>query len=306
MEIAVTGRHHLLIIGSPGSGKTMAARRIPTILPQLSKEEKMEVQAIYDATGIPRYLEDDTRPFRQPHPMIPKAAFLGGGKTPTAGEITLAHHGILFLDEFMEFKTECIEALRQPLEDGTIDITRNGIYHKFPADFQLIATMNPCPCGYGLEDGICRCTYHEKKRYLKKLSGPILDRFDMVLCLSKKRLIHRRYKKRVKKHPIRSKNASKQPSKEKKVIKNYQCSDTSHLSHIQLNKLLHLSKECKEILDIAYQSGKITRRGMDKILKVALTIMLMENESEIKPIHLMEAMTFRNTGFIKEVLEYGR
>ena len=165
----------------------MAARRIPTILPQLSKEEKMEVQAIYDATGIPRYLEDDTRPFRQPHPMIPKAAFLGGGKTPTAGEITLAHHGILFLDEFMEFKTECIEALRQPLEDGTIDITRNGIYHKFPADFQLIATMNPCPCGYGLEDGICRCTYHEKKRYLKKLSGPILDRFDMVLCLSKKR-----------------------------------------------------------------------------------------------------------------------
>ena len=162
MEIAVTGRHHLLIIGSPGSGKTMAARRIPTILPQLSKEEKMEVQAIYDATGIPRYLEDDTRPFRQPHPMIPKAAFLGGGKTPTAGEITLAHHGILFLDEFMEFKTECIEALRQPLEDGTIDITRNGIYHKFPADFQLIATMNPCPCGYGLEDGICRCTYHER------------------------------------------------------------------------------------------------------------------------------------------------
>lgn len=143
MEIAVTGRHHLLVIGSPGSGKTMAARRIPTILPQLSKEEKMEVQAIYDATGIPRYLEDDTRPFRQPHPMIPKAAFLGGGKTPTAGEITLAHHGILFLDEFMEFKTECIEALRQPLEDGTIDITRNGIYHKFPADFQLIATMNP-------------------------------------------------------------------------------------------------------------------------------------------------------------------
>ena len=120
----------------------MAARRIPTILPQLSKEEKMEVQAIYDATGIPRYLEDDTRPFRQPHPMIPKAAFLGGGKTPTAGEITLAHHGILFLDEFMEFKTECIEALRQPLEDGTIDITRNGIYHKFPADFQLIATMS--------------------------------------------------------------------------------------------------------------------------------------------------------------------
>ena len=153
---------------------------------------------------------------------------------------------------------------------------------------------------------VCRCTYHEKKRYLKKLSGPILDRFDMVLCLSKKRLIHRRYKKRVKKHPIRSKNASKQPSKEKKLLKNYQCSDTSHLSHIQLNKLLHLSKECKEILDIAYRSGKITRRGMDKILKVALTIMLMENESEIKPIHLMEAMTFRNTGFIKEVLEYGR
>ena len=271
------------------------------------KEEKMEVQAIYDATGIPRYLEDDTRPFRQPHPMIPKAAFLGGGKTPTAGEITLAHHGILFLDEFMEFKTECIEALRQPLEDGTIDITRNGIYHKFPADFQLIATMNPCPCGYGLEDGICRCTYHEKKRYLKKLSGPILDRFDMVLCLSKKEADTQKIQKESQEtsHQIKERIETT-IQREKKLLKNYQCSDTSHLSHIQLNKLLHLSKECKEILDIAYRSGKITRRGMDKILKVALTIMLMENESEIKPIHLMEAMTFRNTGFIKEVLEYGR
>lgn len=307
MEIAVTGRHHLLIIGSPGSGKTMAARRIPTILPQLSKEEKMEVQAIYDATGIPRYLEDDTRPFRQPHPMIPKAAFLGGGKTPTAGEITLAHHGILFLDEFMEFKTECIEALRQPLEDGTIDITRNGIYHKFPADFQLIATMNPCPCGYGLEDGICRCTYYEKKRYLKKLSGPILDRFDMVLCLSKKEADTQKIQKESQETSNQIKERIETTiQREKKLLKNYQCSDTSHLSHIQLNKLLHLSKECKEILDIAYRSGKITRRGMDKILKVALTIMLMENESEIKPIHLMEAMTFRNTEFIKEVLEYGR
>ena len=277
------------------------------IISRMSKEEKMEVQAIYDATGIPRYLEDDTRPFRQPHPMIPKAAFLGGGKTPTAGEITLAHHGILFLDEFMEFKTECIEALRQPLEDGTIDITRNGIYHKFPADFQLIATMNPCPCGYGLEDGICRCTYHEKKRYLKKLSGPILDRFDMVLCLSKKEADTQKIQKESQEtsHQIKERIETT-IQREKKLLKNYQCSDTSHLSHIQLNKLLHLSKECKEILDIAYRSGKITRRGMDKILKVALTIMLMENESEIKPIHLMEAMTFRNTGFIKEVLEYGR
>lgn len=196
---------------------------------------------------------------------------------------------------------------KQPLEDGTIDITRNGIYHKFPADFQLIATMNPCPCGYGLEDGICRCTYHEKKRYLKKLSGPILDRFDMVLCLSKKEADTQKIQKESQETSNQIKERIETTiQREKKLLKNYQCSDTSHLSHIQLNKLLHLSKECKEILDIAYRSGKITRRGMDKILKVALTIMLMENESEIKPIHLMEAMTFRNTGFIKEVLEYGR
>ncbi len=268
----------------------------------------MEVQAIYDATGIQRYLEDNTRPFRQPHPMIPKAAFLGGGKTPTAGEITLAHYGILFLDEFMEFKTECIEALRQPLEDGTIDITRNGIYHQFPADFQLIATMNPCPCGYGLEDGICRCTYHEKKRYLKKLSGPILDRFDMVLCISKKdhNLQKAKQKEMVETSSQIKKRIKTTIQREKNLLKNDSCNAIGQLSHIQLNKIIHLSKECKEILDIAYQSGKITRRGMDKILKVALTIMLMENESEIKPIHLMEAMTFRNTDFIREVLEYGR
>ena len=305
IEIAVTGRHHLLIIGSPGSGKTMAARRIPTILPPLSKEEKMEVQSIYDATGIPRCLEDDTRPFRQPHSLIPKGAFLGGGVTPQAGEITLAHRGILFLDEFTEFKTECIESLRQPLEDGIMELTRNGTYYPFPADFQLIATMNPCPCGYALEDGKCRCTYNEKKRYLKKLSGPILDRFDMILCLNQSNLNQEKKEIRETSKEIR-KRIIKNIQKEKTLLKNYKCSDTSHLSHIQLNKIIHLSKECKEILDIAYQSGKITRRGMDKILKVALTIMLMENASEIKPIHLMEAMTFRNTDFIREVLEYGR
>lgn len=167
--------------------------------------------------------------------------------------------------------------------------------------------LNPCPCGYGLEDGICRCTYHEKKRYLKKLSGPILDRFDMVICLSKKEADTQKIQKESQETSDQIKERIETTiQREKKLLKNYQCSDTSHLSHIQLNKLLHLSKECKEILDIAYRSGKITRRGMDKILKVALTIMLMENESEIKPIHLMEAMTFRNTGFIKEVLEYGR
>lgn len=308
VEIAVAGRHHLLIIGSPGSGKTMAAKRIPTILPPLSKEEKMEVQAIYDATGIPRYLEDDTRPFRQPHPLIPKAAFLGGGRIPKAGEITLAHHGILFMDEFMEFKTECIEALRQPLEDGTIDLTRNGIFYRFPADFQLIATSNPCLCGYALEDGVCRCTFNEKKRYLKKLSGPILDRFDMILCLTQRDIS----KQKTKEKEIREtsnqikKRIDETIQREKNLLKNSKCSAISHLSHIQLKKIIHLSKECQEILDIAYQSGKITRRGMDKILKVALTIMLTENETEIKPIHLMEAMTFRNTDFIKEVLEYGR
>lgn len=305
IEIAITGGHHLLIIGSPGSGKTMAARRIKTILPPLTKEEKMEVQSIYDATGIPRFLEDNERPFRQPHPLIPKAAFLGGGTTPQAGEITLAHHGILFLDEFTEFKTECIEAMRQPLEDGRIDITRNGTYYPFPADFQLIATMNPCACGYALEDGKCRCTYNERKRYLKKLSGPILDRFDMVLCLNK--TDHNKVQEEVRETSKTIKTRIiKNIQKEKIFLKNTKSSDISHLSHIQLKKITNLSKECKDILDIAYQSGKITRRGMDKILKVALTIMIMDGEKEIKPIHLMEAMTFRNTDFIKEVLEYGR
>ena len=172
----------------------------------------------------------------------------------------------------------------------------------------MFGWFNPCLCGYALEDGVCRCTFNEKKRYLKKLSGPILDRFDMILCLTQRDIS----KQKTKEKEIREtsnqikKRIDETIQREKNLLKNSKCSAISHLSHIQLKKIIHLSKECQEILDIAYQSGKITRRGMDRILKVALTIMLTENETEIKPIHLMEAMTFRNTDFIKEVLEYGR
>lgn len=308
IEIAVTGRHHLLVAGAPGSGKSMALRRIPTILPELSTEDRLEVQSIYDAAGISRNLMDPRPPFRTPHSTIPRAAFLGGGKMPKAGEITLSHHGILFMDEFMEYRVECLEGLRIPLEEKQLKISRMGLYMVFPADFLLIAAMNPCPCGYALEDGKCRCSYHDKKRYLKKLSGPLLDRFDLILGTvdlreegefeqieEKGSETSEQIKKRIERHIL----------KERKSLdgSTYRYFSEIHPQHLDL--YCPMESECMNLLNTAYDMGKITRRGADKIRRVAMTIAVMDDKKKISPVHIMEAMTFRNSNFIKEVLEYG-
>ena len=302
VEAAVTGRHHLLLVGSPGSGKTMAVKRIPTILPPLTDSQRLEVQSIYDAAGISRNIADWRCPVRMPHSSIPKGALIGGGQEPKAGEITLAHHGILVMDELMEFRQECLEALRQPLEEKRIQVNRLGWNYVFPADFQMIGTMNPCPCGFALEDGRCRCSQLKKRQYLRKLSGPLLDRFDMVLTVKEE------------KEPARPPETSKEIRS--RVINNIQlekerlagtgCSFFSELKAEDVMRLCRPSAEVRKLLETAADMKKISRRGIHKILKLSMTLSLMDGEDNICPVHVLEAMTFRNTGFVEEVAGDGR
>lgn len=301
-EAAVTGRHHLLLVGSPGSGKTMAVKRIPTILAPLTDAERLEVQSIYDASGIYRNIADWRRPVRIPHSSIPKGALIGGGQEPKGGEITLAHHGILVMDELMEFRQECLEALRQPLEEKRIQINRLGWNYIFPADFQMIGTMNPCPCGFALEDGRCRCSQLKRQQYLRKLSGPFLDRFDMVLTVKEE------------KETTNSAETSKEI--QRRVMDNIQAEKErldgtgySFFSEIKAGDVMRLcrpSREIMELLAAAVDMRKISRRGVHKILKLSMTLSLMDGEESIRPIHVMEAMTYRNTDFVEEVTKDGR
>lgn len=300
IEIAVTGKHHMLIAGSPGSGKTMAVKRIPSILYPLTDDERLEVQSIYDATGVPRNIMDTDRPFRIPHSSISKAAFTGGGKNPKAGEITLAHLGILFLDEMMDFRTECLEALKQPLEDNEIIMNRLGKNYIFPADFQLIGIMNPCPCGYGLEEGKCRCSYYEKRRYLKKLSGPLLDRFDMILSAVEEKtaieINQSESSKTIKNRIIENVN------KEKQLLRKTGYSFFSEIKAFDMKKLCNISKDGEALICNIYKDGKISKRGVDKIKKLSMTIALMDDQEQIQPYHIIEALSYRNDSFLKEVL----
>lgn len=312
IEIAITGRHHLLIAGAPGSGKSMAVKRIPTILPELSAEHRLEVQSIYDASGIPRHLMDPRPPFRTPHSTITRAALLGGGKIPGAGEITLAHHGIMFMDELIDFRTECLEGLRIPLEEKQLELHRAGSQIIFPADFLLIAAMNPCPCGYALEDGKCRCSYYEKKRYLKKLSGPLVDRFDLILGVKEQRddtkILSEIYKERETAAETSKQMKSRMEESiamEQKLLAGSGYQYFGEVLPQHMDVYCPMEEEGINFLNAAYDMGKITRRGADKIRRVAMTIAVMEHQTKILPIYLMEAMTFRNADFIKEVLEYG-
>ena len=185
LEIAASGRHNLLVIGPPGSGKTMAARRLPSILPELTFHEALEITKIYSVAGLLNAHEGliYNRPFRSPHHTSSSIAIIGGGRIPKPGEVSLSHCGVLFLDELPEFSKASLEALRQPLEDKVVHISRiNGSY-TYPADFMLLAAMNPCPCGYYGTDGgkQCRCTPYQINRYINKISGPLMDRIDIIV-----------------------------------------------------------------------------------------------------------------------------
>lgn len=296
MEISAAGNHNLIMIGPPGSGKTMAAMRLPSIMPKLSFEESIECTKIYSVTGnLKENKLIKNRPFRNPHHTSSSVALIGGGRIPKPGEISLAHNGTLFLDELPEFNKSTIEVLRQPLEEGSVTISRANASLTYPANFLLIAGMNPCPCGYyGQQTQQCTCTIPQIQRYLNKISKPILDRIDLHIEVSP-----------VKFKDLTEKTKKEESSKEirKRVVKareiqklrfiNTNILYNSQMNSKEIDKYIKLDDDLKKICELAFHKYKFSARSFNKILKISRTIADLENSENIKKSHLLEAIRYR-------------
>jgi len=294
IEVAVSGSHNILMIGSPGSGKTMIARRIPTILPSLTLEEALEITKIHSVSGLLNGPIVFERPFRSPHHTISDIALIGGGHVPKPGEVSLAHNGVLFLDEFSEFHRDVIESLRQPLEDGKVSISRAKGRIEFPSRFLLVAATNPCPCGwYGDSQRECHCTLSQILKYRKKLSGPILDRIDIhieITSLSSKFLIEEKEEEsseEIKKRVEKAREIQKERFKNEGIYFN------AHMNTSLIKKYCIMTDESKKLLQDALENLKISARAYDKIRKVARTIADLDNSEKILPHHISEAIQYR-------------
>jgi len=297
MEVAAAGGHNILFLGPPGSGKSMLAKRFPTILPELSAEEALETTKIYSIAGQLKGAGlISSRPVRSPHHTVSYAAMAGGGSWPRPGEISLAHNGVLFLDEFPEFRRDVIETLRQPLESGEITITRVRRSLRYAARFILIAAMNPCPCGYFTDPHkMCRCSPNQIQRYLSKISGPILDRIDIHLevpRLEYKQLSEKRsgeFSSVIKERVERCRRLQEERFE---PLKNRPACN-AQMSSKETETYCVLSKEAKELLKTAILELGISARAYDKILKISRTIADMENCVTIESHHLSEAVGYR-------------
>ena len=297
LEVAVSGGHNLLLIGPPGAGKSLAARCVRTILPSMDLEEAIEVTRIYSIAGelAPGEGLKVVRPFRTPHHSVSAAGMAGGGIWPRPGEISLAHRGILYLDELPEYHPETLELLREPLEEGRIVISRNAGSYTFPAQFQLIASMNPCKCGYYPDRNRCRCTPNESRRYLSHISQPFLDRIDM--CMDVKQASYEEISGREKSRTPSSAEVRARVEKARQ-IQARRFADEDFLINAQIpsrriGTYCALGKEEEAMMEQMYESFSLTGRSYMKILRVARTIADMADEEAISADHLAEAFTYR-------------
>ncbi len=301
MEIAAAGGHNSLMIGPPGTGKSMLASRLNSILPPMTYSEALESSRIYSSMGLLNGRSImSSRPFRSPHHTISDVALIGGGKDPRPGEISLAHNGVLFLDELPEFKRNVLEVLRQPLESGDIHVSRAAGSCVFPADFMLVAAMNPCPCGYGDAELGCKCKVDEKRRYRKKVSGPLLDRIDLhveLRQLSQDELL--RAPDGEKSSVIRARViAARNIQSERYRNSNIHCN--AQMTSRQLQQYCELDRSCMLLLRQAISQMKLSPRAYDRILKVSRTIADLAQSPKITENHIFEAIQYRKNGIGEE------
>lgn len=297
LEIVAAGGHNCFLIGSPGAGKTMLARRLPTILPDMNIEEALEVTKIYSVAGLTS--EENSiitkRPFRNPHHTVTPASLVGGGRYPKPGEISLSHLGVLFLDELPEFNRNSLEALRQPLEDRKVTINRLNTSITYPCKFVLVASMNPCLCGYyGSKEKQCTCRPEQIRKYISRVSGPLLDRIDIHIEVDSVKYSQLGQKQNIEtSQEIRNRvNLAKKRQVER--YQEYHIFSNSELTPPLIEEFCKLDNKGKQILEIAFNKLGLSARAYNKILKVARTIADLDNSEQIQEKHLAEAIQYRS------------
>ena len=295
LEVAAAGSHNVLLIGPPGSGKSMLSKRLPSILPDMTWEESLEVSGVYSVMGLltAKHPLVTRRPFRAPHHTVSNAGLAGGGSNPKPGEISLAHKGVLFLDEMPEFRKDTLDLMRQPLEDGQVTISRVSGAVTYPAEFMLVCAMNPCKCGwYGDPSGRCRCSERDVENYRSRISGPLLDRIDIVVEVP---AVHfEDLRTRAEAEPscaVRQRvNAARQVQVDR-FGSDGMCN--ARMGPEEMRRYCALSEESAALMKNAFEAMGLTARSYDRILKVARTVADMDGSEEIQPQHIAEAIQYR-------------